>query len=84
MNILSILICLKLLVLQEALAEDISYSTLESWHRLVHYENDLASPSGYSSAIHSAEFFLSKEGSSDPEKELQSTLNAMLLPLNAN
>ena len=84
MNILSILICLKLLVLQEALAEDISYSTLESWHRLVHYENDLASPSGYSSAIHSAEFFLSKEGSSDPEKELQSTLNAMLLPLNNN
>jgi hypothetical protein len=84
MNILSMLICLKLLVFQQAFAKDISYSTLESWHRLIHYEFDLTSPSGYSSAIHSPDFFLSEEGLIDPEKELQATITEMLKPLTIN
>lgn len=79
--LLSIFFFLNLLIAQEALAENNNYWQLESWHRLIHYEYDLTSSSGYSSAIHSPDFFLSEEGRIDPEKELQATISAMLKPL---
>lgn len=49
-----------------------------TWIRLVHYEPDRSSPSGWRSAIHSPEFFAAgPAGAVDPEAELQSTLAAM-------
>jgi hypothetical protein len=50
------------------------------WHRLVLYEPDGGSASGVRSAIHSPDFFLSEQGATEPEAELQATLAAMLLP----
>ena len=48
------------------------------WLRLVHYEADSASPTGWRSAIHSPGFFLSGDGGiEDPVSELDATLEAM-------
>lgn len=51
-----------------------------SWLRLVHYESDSSSPTGWRSAIYSDTFFLSSEGETDPTAELISTVAAMNQP----
>lgn len=53
----------------------------DSWRRLLHYEAERSSPSGFRSAIHSPEFFLAADGASQPASELQASLAAMLAPL---
>lgn len=59
----------------EALAKD------PSWLRLVHYEADRKSSSGWRSAIHSPEFFLAgATGQVDPHAELAATVAAMGAP----
>jgi len=51
------------------------------WLRLVHYEGDRSSPSGWRSAIHSESFFLAgRDGTTDPRAELMATLDAMGQP----
>lgn len=52
----------------------------QSWINLVHYESSLATASGWRSAIHSSDFFLSANGSVDPLAELQATLVAFSEP----
>ena len=52
-----------------------------TWQRLLHYQKDLwGAPV---SAIHSADFFLSERGRSDPLAELEATVSAMLEPVPA-
>lgn len=51
------------------------------WLRLLHYEADRSSPSGWRSAIHSEAFFLAgSDGASDPRAELAATITAMGRP----
>ncbi len=60
------------------------FSTLAAsgaWLRLLHYEADRSTLSGFRSAIHSPEFFLAENGPIQPEAELQASLAAMLEPL---
>lgn len=52
----------------------------QSWINLVHYESSLASATGWRSAIHSSDFFLSANGRVDPLAELQATLIAFAEP----
>ena len=52
-----------------------------TWLKLLHYEPDSSSKSGYKSAIHSPEFFLSTQGRTDPFAELQATLSALKAPM---
>lgn len=60
---------------QERLASD------PGWLRLVHYEVDGDSPSGWRSAIHSDGFFLAgPAGMTDPRAELAATLAALAQP----
>lgn len=68
-----------------AYADDISIlAASSSWKRLLHYEIDRSSPSGFRSAIHSPDFFLAEGGAIQPESELEASLAAMLLPLSGN
>ena len=48
----------------------------QEWFKLVHYYPDSASPSGYLSHVDDKNFFLSKNGKSDPKSELFSTLES--------
>lgn len=50
------------------------------WQKLLLYEADSSSPSGLRSAIHSPEFFLAQDGATNPESELQATIDALLAP----
>ncbi len=50
--------------------------THPEWLKLVHYRADDSSPSGYLSEVDDPEFFLSKNGSYDPEAEIFSTLES--------
>lgn len=52
----------------------------QGWLRLIHYESDSSSPSGWRSAIHSDSFFLDAKGKFNPLLELQSTLSAFAAP----
>lgn len=55
------------------------------WLRLVHYEADRSSATGWRSAIHSEGFFLSgSRGTIDPEAELAATLSAMAANVDAS
>lgn len=82
---LHFLFVIPLICLVNAYADDFSLvAASTSWHRLVHYEVDRSSPSGFRSAIHSPEFFLADSGSIQPEAELEASLAAMLLPLAEN
>lgn len=66
----------------DALAAQYAELALSStWKKLLHYESDLASPSGLKSAIHSPEFFLADDGPTNPAAELQASLTEMLRPL---
>jgi hypothetical protein len=47
-----------------------------TWRRLLHYEESLFSKSGLMSAVKNSRFFLSDEGRTDPEQELEATLRA--------
>ena len=44
------------------------------WRNLLRYESDMGSDSGFLSAVHSPEFFLSPQGRHDAYQELQETL----------
>lgn len=46
------------------------------WRQLLHYEPSLSSDSGWRSAFHSKDFFLSPEGRNDPSAELVATIRA--------
>jgi hypothetical protein len=60
-----------------AVAQDLAVlSEAPGWLRLVHYDKSRVSPSGYRSAIHSREFFLSPSGRDDPRAELLATWSA--------
>ncbi|UTW10650.1 Lnb N-terminal periplasmic domain-containing protein [Marinobacterium rhizophilum] len=48
-----------------------------TWLKLLHYEQDRTSASGYRSAIHDAAFFLSATGFTDPQAEFEATLSAL-------
>ena len=50
------------------------------WLKIVHYEPDARSPTGWRSAIHSDDFFLDSSGKVDPLLELQATLAAFVAP----
>ena len=50
------------------------------WLKLGHYETDLSSPSGYTSAIHSDDFFHAPNGKISPQAELNETIRAMFTP----
>lgn len=81
--------CVLLVILfacySHACAGDLSVlAASASWHRLLHYEVNHGSPSGFRSAIHSSEFFLAEGGAVLPEAELEASLAAMLLPLPEN
>jgi len=58
------------------LAQEQNLSDSKPWLRLGHYEEDSASPSGWTSAIHSPAFFLSETGITDPVAELEATIRA--------
>jgi len=47
-----------------------------TWLKLGHYQGDAASPSGWRSAIHGADFFAAPAGQVDPLAELTATLQA--------
>jgi hypothetical protein len=47
-----------------------------TWLKLLHYEPDRSSASGYRSAIHDAAFFLSPSGATDPQAEFEATRQA--------
>lgn len=69
----------------ERAAESFQVSAIaqsQDWLKLLHYERDKSSPSGWRSAIHSEGFFLDAEhGPMSPEAELVATLDAMRAPL---
>lgn len=73
--------------LNRAFAEDkIAQSQLNdlasnsTWLKLVHYEEDRASPTGWRSAIHTNGFFIDPvAGPTDPVAELRATIDSMLL-----
>jgi hypothetical protein len=70
-----------------ALAAEVPLSPIaaeQTWLKLGQYEADGDSPSGWRSAIHSREFFLSPEGRDDPQRELSASLTAFALPLTDN
>jgi hypothetical protein len=52
-----------------------------TWLKLGHYEADGSSLSGWRSAIHSPEFFLHAQGTTDPAGELDATLKAFAEPV---
>lgn len=56
-----------------------------AWLKLVHYEADRSSATGWRSAIHSEAFFLAhREGMTDPRAELAATITAMGEPAGTN
>lgn len=56
-----------------------------AWRRLIHYEPDRSSSSGWRSAIHSESFFLAGlAGAWDPGAELAATIAAMAQPVGAD
>jgi len=57
-----------------------SISNSRTWLKLVVYEEDRESQSGYRSAVKSQDFFLSSLGSQDPFLELVATIESLLLP----
>ena len=63
------------------LAQEQGLARQKTWLRLGHYEPDDASPSGWTSAIHSPAFFLSETGNTDPLGELKATIRAFGEPL---
>ena len=63
------------------LADDEHLSDLEEWRRLGHYRETLFS--GDESEVDGAEFFLSARGKKDRHAELQATLTAFFLPVDA-
>lgn len=50
-----------------------------TWLKLLHYEPDSGSSSGFRSAIHDDAFFLAGTGATDPQAEFEATLNAFAL-----
>ncbi|WP_353254527.1 DUF4105 domain-containing protein [Salinisphaera sp. PC39] len=52
-----------------------------AWLRLVHYETNQDTSSGYRSEVVSDSFFLADKGRVDPRAELVATLQAMLAPV---
>ncbi len=50
--------------------------THQEWLKLIHYYPDSASPSGYFSQVDDKNFFLHKNGGSNPKSELFSTLKS--------
>ena len=57
-----------------------SLATDATWLKLGHYERSGSSPSGWRSAVHPGDFFLSRDGAIDPRAELQATLAAFRAP----
>lgn len=52
-----------------------------TWIKLVHYEESPDSPTGWRSAVHTPAFFLDgAHGRTDPQSELQATLQAIATP----
>lgn len=66
------------------LAQEQDLSNNNSWLRLGHYEENSASASGWTSAIHSPTFFLSETGITDPVAELEATIRAFAQAPGAN
>lgn len=66
------------------LAQEQDLSNNNSWLRLGHYEENSASASGWTSAIHSPAFFLSETGITDPVAELEATIRAFAQAPGAN
>ena len=64
--------------LQSAKIHDLAQT--REWHLLVHYQNGVF---GVSSDVASPEFFLAPQGRTQPEQELEATLNAIQLPWGA-
>jgi hypothetical protein len=60
---------------------ELAYSN--TWLKLLVYEHDSFSPTGYKSAVHSSEFFIAQSGNINPEAELSATLTAMAQPVTA-
>lgn len=58
-------------------ANNLKLAEHPTWLKLLHYEQTLI---GQSSAVVSDSFFLSPNGKTDPQKELESTLESFLLP----
>ena len=56
-------------------------STSVEWMNLVHYRPNLIGH-GYTSFTDDRDFFLATDGKTNPEAELEATLNAIALPLN--
>jgi hypothetical protein len=57
-----------------------SLATHATWLKLGHYEHSGSSPSGWRSAVHPGDFFLSPDGATDPRAELAATLAAFQAP----
>ncbi|WP_461517073.1 Lnb N-terminal periplasmic domain-containing protein [Porticoccus sp.] len=57
-------------------AYDLKLHETLQWRKLVHYERSSSSPSGWLSAFHSRDFFLSPQGRYDPHAELEATIRA--------
>lgn len=75
------LLCAPNFVTAQSAAPKILLSELASaqtWLKLLHYERDADSASGWRSAIHSSDFFLNEKGRDDPLLEMTSTLAAFL------
>ena len=54
----------------------VELATDATWLKLGHYEKAIGAHSGWVSAVHSDDFFLSPDGKSNPLAELDATLNA--------
>lgn len=64
-------------------AADDSFSELAEdrvWLKLLYYERDGSSPSGWQSASVSDAFFLAQDGRTNPQAELRATVEAMSEP----
>jgi len=55
-------------------------ATHAQWLKLLHYQADGSSPSGWRSTVLSPEFFLAPDGATNPGHELAATLQALAAP----
>jgi hypothetical protein len=69
-----------------ALAANVAWAQAQAsasdatWLKLLHFEADSSSPSGWRSAVLSPEFFIDPQGAVSPERELVATLEGMQTP----
>jgi len=62
-------------------SQNLKLSEHPVWHKLVHYEETSFELHKYGSAIQDGDFFNARDGSTNPESELEATIRGLMKPL---